>query len=128
MSDMRRFVESRLTELRALFGAEAVTIRAEISKHVQKITLTPEGRSYVASGTWNVLGVNPWMVPGARFAPCSPVIPFQIEAPHNGRSPYLAGAQLVLPGRKELNLPQGVMPERLELAQERQSRQADGAQ
>ncbi len=68
MSDMRRFVESRLTELRALFGAEAVTIRAEISKHVQKITLTPEGRSYVASGTWDVLGVNPWMVPGDRIA------------------------------------------------------------
>ena len=68
MTDMRRFVESRLTELRTLFGAEAVEIRAEISKHVQKITLTPEGRSYVASGTWDVLGVNPWMVPGARIA------------------------------------------------------------
>jgi hypothetical protein len=65
-------VESRLTELRALFGAEAVTIRAELSKHVQKITLTPEGRSYVASGTWNVLGVNPWMVPGARIELATP--------------------------------------------------------
>jgi site-specific DNA recombinase len=69
MRDTRRFVESRLRQLQALFGAEAATIRAELSKHVQKIALTPEGRSYVASGAWNVLGVNPWMVPGARIAP-----------------------------------------------------------
>ena len=56
MRDTRRFVESRLTDLRRLFSAEAVTIRAEIAKHVQKITLTPEGRTYVASGAWDLLG------------------------------------------------------------------------
>jgi hypothetical protein len=54
--DTRRFVESRLKDLQALFGAEAAIVRAEIAKHVQQITLTPEGRTYVASGTWNVLG------------------------------------------------------------------------
>jgi hypothetical protein len=48
MRDTRRFVESRLRQLQALFSAEAATIRAEISKHVQKITLTPEGRTYIA--------------------------------------------------------------------------------
>jgi site-specific DNA recombinase len=56
MRDMRRFVESRLADLRALFAAEPVTIRAEIAKHVQKITLTPQGRTYVAAGTWDLLG------------------------------------------------------------------------
>jgi hypothetical protein len=56
MRDTRRFVESRLTDLQALFAAEPVTIRAEIAKHVQKITLTPQGRTYVAAGTWDVLG------------------------------------------------------------------------
>jgi hypothetical protein len=56
MRDTRRFVESRLADLQTLFGAEAVTIRAEIAKHVQKITLTPEGRTYVACGTWDLLG------------------------------------------------------------------------
>src|SRR6267142_186243 len=33
---MQRFVESRIGDLRALFGAEAVTIRAELAKHVKK--------------------------------------------------------------------------------------------
>jgi hypothetical protein len=54
--DTRRFVESRLKDLQALFGTEAAIVRAEIVKHVQRITLTPEGRTYVASGTWDVLG------------------------------------------------------------------------
>jgi len=57
--DTRRFVESRLAHLQTLFGA----------KHVQKITLTPEGRTYVASGTWDLLSVAAWMVPGAWHGP-----------------------------------------------------------
>jgi hypothetical protein len=56
MLDTRRFVESRLCDLRELCRAGAMTVRAEIAKHVQKITLTPDGRCYVASGTWNLLG------------------------------------------------------------------------
>jgi len=41
--------------------------RAEIAKHVEKITMHPDGRSYVASGTWDLLrGVAFRMVPGAR--------------------------------------------------------------
>lgn len=72
MREMRKFVETRLRDLQALFGAEAVTIRAEIAKHVQKITLTPEGRTYVVSGTWDLLGAKPWMVPGARIELATP--------------------------------------------------------
>jgi DNA invertase Pin-like site-specific DNA recombinase len=56
--DTRRFVESRLAELRTLFNSDPITIRTEIAKHVQKITLTPEGKSYIAAGTWNVLGLG----------------------------------------------------------------------
>jgi hypothetical protein len=56
MRETRGFVESRLKDLRTLFAAEAVTIRAEIAKHVREITLTPEGRTYPASGTWDLLG------------------------------------------------------------------------
>jgi hypothetical protein len=49
--------------------------RAEIAKHVEKITLHPDGRTYVASGTSNLLGgVAFRMVPGARFAPRVPQI------------------------------------------------------
>jgi hypothetical protein len=42
LRNTREFVKARLRDLRALFSAEAVTIRAEIAKHVQKIVLTPE--------------------------------------------------------------------------------------
>jgi hypothetical protein len=49
--------------------------RAEIGKHAQKITLTPEGRTYIASGSWDLLGagaVAGSMVPGARIELATP--------------------------------------------------------
>ena len=52
----RWFVEARLKNLRSMLTGEARFVRAEIAKHVQKITLTPEGKIYVASGTWDLLG------------------------------------------------------------------------
>ena len=60
----RRFVEERLANLRSILNAESVTVRAELAKHVEKITLTPEGRIYVASGSWNLLAVG--SMDGAR--------------------------------------------------------------
>jgi hypothetical protein len=54
--------------------------REEIAKHVGKITLTPEGRIYIASGTWDLLGgVAVTMMPGARIVCNSHKIPFHIE-------------------------------------------------
>jgi hypothetical protein len=53
-----------------MLTAEPRIARAEIAKHVRKITLTPEGRIYIASGTWDLLGgVAVTMVPGAGIAP-----------------------------------------------------------
>src|SRR5882724_8412476 len=73
MRDTRRFVESRLSNLQSVFASEPVSIRAEIAKHVQKITLTPAGRTYVAAGEWDLLGsVAAWMVPGARIELATP--------------------------------------------------------
>jgi site-specific DNA recombinase len=43
MRDTRKFVESRLADLRGLLNAEAAIVRSEIAKHVQKIILTPTG-------------------------------------------------------------------------------------
>jgi hypothetical protein len=69
----RRFIEDRLRNLQALWTGEARLIRAEIAKHVEKITLTPEGRTYVASGTWDLLGILAVrMVPGARIELATP--------------------------------------------------------
>ena len=70
LRDTRKFVEGRLANLESMLTGEPRIARAEIAKHVQKITLTPEGRIYIASGTWDLLGgVAVTMVPGARIAP-----------------------------------------------------------
>ena len=68
LRDTRKFVEGRLANLKSMLTGEPRIARAEIAKHVQKITLTPEGRIYIASGTWDLLGgVAVTMVPGARI-------------------------------------------------------------
>jgi site-specific DNA recombinase len=56
LKDIRRFVETRMKDLRCLLNFDPVTIRAEIAKHVRHIVLTPEGRTYRATGTWDLLG------------------------------------------------------------------------
>jgi site-specific DNA recombinase len=56
MRDTRRFVHVRLRNLQSMLTGEPRLVRAEIAKHVEKITLTPEGRTYIASGTWDLLG------------------------------------------------------------------------
>jgi hypothetical protein len=58
MRDARQFVEARLRNLRSVLAGESRIARAEIVKHVRKITLTPEGRAYIASGTWDLLGTE----------------------------------------------------------------------
>lgn len=88
LRDARRFVESRLVNLQSMFSREPRLARAAIAQHVQRITLKPCGRRYIASGVWDWLGggggVAVRMVPGAQFAPCShglitPQITFCIE-------------------------------------------------
>ena len=73
--DTRKFVEVRLKDLRRLLNAEPRVARAAIGKHVQKITLTPDGRAFIASGAWDLLGtggVAVTMVPGARIELATP--------------------------------------------------------
>jgi hypothetical protein len=68
----RRFVEPASRICSALNG-EPHTVRVEIAKHVQKIALTPEGKTYIASGSWDLLGgVADTMVPGARIELATP--------------------------------------------------------
>jgi site-specific DNA recombinase len=74
--ETRRFVETRLRNLSALWDGDPRIAREEIAKHVGKITLTPAIRTYVASGTWNWLGVlgsaAAMVVPGARIELATP--------------------------------------------------------
>jgi hypothetical protein len=55
--DTRRFVESRLEDLSALWDGEPRIAREEIAKHVGKITLKPMLRMYIATGVWVWFGV-----------------------------------------------------------------------
>ena len=73
LKDTRRFVEAGLKNLQSMWTGEGRLARAAIAKHVEKIILTPEGRAYVASGSWNLLGgVAVTMVPGARIELATP--------------------------------------------------------
>lgn len=56
--DTRRYVEANLRNLRELLNGEAKMVRAELAKHIQKILLTPEGKTYVAAGNWSLLGLG----------------------------------------------------------------------
>ena len=58
MRDIRDFALGRLADVRALLGADAIRSKAEIAKHVQTITLQPEGPLYRASGSWDLLGTT----------------------------------------------------------------------
>jgi hypothetical protein len=56
--DTRRFVEAGLNDLQKLLNGEPRLARAELAKHIQKIVLTPQGKTYVAVGDWNLLGLG----------------------------------------------------------------------
>jgi hypothetical protein len=60
LEDVRRFVVTRLTNLRELWYADLPKARAGLSKHVTEVRMLPEvgdGRGhYVAEGQWNLLG------------------------------------------------------------------------
>jgi site-specific DNA recombinase len=60
MQDIRRFVVSRLMDIRQVLGADVPTAKAELRKHIEAIELNPEDRNgetiLVASGEWNLLG------------------------------------------------------------------------
>jgi hypothetical protein len=76
MHDTRYFVQTPIQNLNALWEGEPRIAREEIAKHVKKITLKPMLRSYVATGTWDWLGVPgpaaTMVVPGARIELATP--------------------------------------------------------
>jgi hypothetical protein len=70
LRDTRRFGETRLGRLQSLLTGEPRVAGAEIAKHVEKIILAPEGRTYVASGRWDLFGsVAVKMMPGGGIGP-----------------------------------------------------------
>jgi hypothetical protein len=59
-----------MKDLRALLDSDATIVRAELARHIESITMTPDGEHYVASGNWNLVGRGSIDGAGARMAPC----------------------------------------------------------
>ena len=61
LAEIRRFVTSRVADLKALFSKDIMLARVELLKHVNEIRMMPHSdgtgeRYYRAEGEWNLLG------------------------------------------------------------------------
>jgi hypothetical protein len=60
LNELRHFVTERLKDIHALLHEDPVRAKNELVKHVEAVTLQPEGcgseRHYVAEGDWDLLG------------------------------------------------------------------------
>jgi hypothetical protein len=53
-----------MRDTRAVVNSDPAKTRATFAKYIERITLTPSGEHYVASGTWNFVG--PGSIGGAE--------------------------------------------------------------
>ncbi len=56
LQNLRSFVGLHMRDIRAIVNSDPAKTRAMFAKHIERITLTPSGEHYVASGTWNFVG------------------------------------------------------------------------
>ena len=56
LQNLRSFVVLHMRDIRAIVNSDPAKTRAMFAKHIERITLTPSGEHYVASGTWNFVG------------------------------------------------------------------------
>lgn len=57
---LRENARRRMEDLRETLNGDPVVARAQLAKHVEKIAMRPNGRFYIASGNWNLLGEGRW--------------------------------------------------------------------
>jgi hypothetical protein len=77
LRNIRSFVELHMRDIPAIVNSDVVQTRAIFAKHIEKITLTPTGEHYVASGTWDIVGRG--SIGGARIAHNGLEIEFRVE-------------------------------------------------
>jgi hypothetical protein len=56
LRNIRALVESRMKDIRGMLNSDPARVRVEFAKHIEKITMEPNGEHYVASGTWHLVG------------------------------------------------------------------------
>ena len=60
MQGLRQATLGRIRDLRKYLSGECATARVHLIKHVESIVMEPDGKAYVASGRWNLLGDRRW--------------------------------------------------------------------
>jgi hypothetical protein len=56
LQNLRSFVVLHMRDICAIVNSDPAKTRAMFAKRIDRITLTPSGEHYVASGTWNFVG------------------------------------------------------------------------
>jgi hypothetical protein len=56
LRDIRSFVVHHMRDIREIVNSDTAQTRAIFPKHIERITLTPSGKHYLASGTWDFVG------------------------------------------------------------------------
>ena len=56
LRDIRSFIVQHMRDIREIVNSDTAQTRAIFAKHIEKITLTPTGEHYLASGTWDFVG------------------------------------------------------------------------
>jgi hypothetical protein len=56
LRNIRGFVVQNMRDIREIVNSDTTRTRAMFAQHIERITLTPTGERFVASGTWNLLG------------------------------------------------------------------------
>ena len=58
IEELRESALARMREVREYLSADPQTARTWLTKHVERIVMEPNGRIYIASGKWNLLGLR----------------------------------------------------------------------
>ncbi len=56
VASMTATAKVKLKDLRGLLGGDVTVARAALLKHVERIEIEADGKTYVAKGNWNFLG------------------------------------------------------------------------
>jgi hypothetical protein len=66
-----------MKDMRAVLNSDAAQVRATFAKHIERITMTPDGEHYVASGSWNLIGRG--SIDGAGGPACTERLPIHFD-------------------------------------------------
>ena len=60
IAKLKEIAMGRIRDLRQYIGGDSAIARAHLVKHVESIVMEPNGKAYIASGSWNLLGERRW--------------------------------------------------------------------